>query len=221
MTPPGRFVRASRSCGRSPPALTMRAVAHLESLPAERRPVVMTTLVQARAPPRAGAGRRGWGPRQEQIEREYIEAMRIPRPEEAAHHEAVLADQAAADRSRALPARGAERARADPRPRRGLLHDARVALRHGDRSLDARDVRRRRRPAPPAGLHPDHPGRRGAPAEGRNLAQPVARHRRPDDLEPARRGRHGPGGAITGRICAHFLAAVPALLADLAPSARP
>ena len=201
--------------------LTMRAVAHLESLPAERRPVVMTTLVKRahrRALELAGEG---WGPQEEQIERAYVEAVRIPRPEEAAHREAVLADQPPRiDRARFLRAVRSELAPIlGPGAAFATKHEWRFDTAIGPWTL---------------ATFVDVGGQHHQLAYTQTIRADVAR--------PLKEGISlnqwlGIGGQTIwnrlveadtaqaaqslARICAHFLAAVPALLADLAPSARP
>jgi hypothetical protein len=71
-------------------ALVIRTLAHLASLPADRRPLVMTALVKRfhrRAVELTGDS---WGADEEAIARDYLEATRIPRPEEEGYRQALL-----------------------------------------------------------------------------------------------------------------------------------
>jgi hypothetical protein len=201
--------------------LTIRAVAYLESLPAERRQVVTTTLVK-RAHRRAlELTGEAWGPREEQIERGYIEAVRIPRPEEAAHSKAVLADRAPRiDRARFLRAVRSELAPIlGPGEAFSTAHEWRFDTAIGPWALVTLV---------------DVGGQHHQLAYTQTLRADVAR--------PLKEGVSltqwlGLGGQTIWnrlveadtpeaarslvKICAHFLQAVPALVADLAPSARP
>jgi hypothetical protein len=73
-------------------ALVIRTLAYLTSLPADRRRLVVTTLVKRFHRRAVGLTGDTWGADEESIAQEYLETMRIPQPEEEEYRQALLHD---------------------------------------------------------------------------------------------------------------------------------
>lgn len=91
-------------------SLPIRAIAHLESFPADARLAVALALVKRFHRQAVELSGDAWGADEERIDAEYREAARVPRPEEEWHRHALLHDPARLriDRRRFLTAVQAE-----------------------------------------------------------------------------------------------------------------